>query len=336
VITHLIEPDLPSVSGGSRYNAFVLAELPELTSHRVRGAWPEPGPAARQEVAELVAAAEGPVVLDSLVGCSVPEVFAGRRSWPLILLMHMPQAAAARVEDQEQVAARESTCVAAADAVIATSGWAARDLTARYGRSDVVVAPPGVRPRPPAAQGGGTGLISVGAISPVKNQLLLVEALAQLQDDDWQLSIAGPIADDDYADRLRARIAKAIEPGRIRMLGELRGRQLDDLYHTGELLLLPSRFETYGLVVAEAGAAAIPAFVSAGTGAVEALGSPAAGRTFDSRDVSAWRAGIRRWLRDEDWRAELRGIAADRRSTLPSWATTAQTIAGTIAALGRL
>nr|WP_272902141.1 glycosyltransferase family 4 protein [Brevibacterium daeguense] len=274
-------------------------------------------------------------MLDSLVGCSVPEAFAGRRRWPLVLLMHMPQAAAAPAEDRERVAARERICVAGADAVIATSSWAARDLTARYGRRDVVVAPPGVRPRPAAARRDGRDLIAVGAISPVKNQLLLVEALARLQDDDWQLRIAGPVADGEYADRLRGRIASVIEPGRIALLGELDGGRIDDLYDTAELLLLPSRFETYGLVVAEAGAAGIPAFVSTGTGAVEALGSPAAGCTFDPRDAPAWRAGIRRWLRDGDWRAELRDIAGRRRGTLPSWAATAQVISDTLTSPGR-
>ena len=53
--------------------------------------------------------------------------------------------------------------------------------------------------------------------------------------------------------------------------GILVGQALDQKWDTADLLVLTSRIETYGLVVVEALARGIPAVVSAGTGAVEAL-----------------------------------------------------------------
>ena len=58
---------------------------------------------------------------------------------------------------------------------------------------------------------------------------------------------------------------------RIRVTGALTGSALDQRWDAADLLVLPSRVETYGLVVTEALARGIPAIVSAGTGAVEAL-----------------------------------------------------------------
>ena len=55
------------------------------------------------------------------------------------------------------------------------------------------------------------------------------------------------------------------------MPGALVGSALDQKWEAADLLVLPSRTETYGLVVVEALARGIPAVVTAGTGAIEAL-----------------------------------------------------------------
>ena len=87
-------------------------------------------------------------------------------------------------------------------------------------------------------------------------------------------------ADPDYAARLRAEIVAAGLGERIAVPGLLVGKALDREWDATDLLVLPSRIESYGLVIGEALARGIPAVVTAGTGAVEALEQ---GATIESR-----------------------------------------------------
>lgn len=135
---------------------------------------------------------------------------------------------------------------------------------------------------------------------------------------------------------------------RVTVTGAVTGRRLDDLWHATDLLLMPSLVETYGLVVTEALARGIPAFVSRDTGAAEALaGRPVdqdapdedgaepddlAGRLLDPRDPEAWASALVRWLSDPIERARFRTLAANRRTSLNPWSGTAAVMAR--AALG--
>ena len=102
------------------------------------------------------------------------------------------------------------------------------------------------------------------------------------------------------------------------MPGLLVGEALDQKWDAADLLVLPSRVETYGLVVTEALARGIPAVVSAGTGAVEALeqgashctrsefGPGAGGATpgaASCRRSSGLAAVLRSWLSEPALRA---------------------------------
>jgi len=119
------------------------------------------------------------------------------------------------------------------------------------------------------------------------------------------------------------------------------GSALEAEWAAADLLVLPSRAETYGLVVAEALAHGIPAVVTRETGAVEALevGAVPAGLTsVDSaeraRPGTAVRAGdptaladvLRTWLTDQDVRERWRAAAVGRRDNLPEWRSTAEAV----------
>ena len=97
--------------------------------------------------------------------------------------------------------------------------------------------------------------------------------------------------------------------------------------------MLPSRTETYGLVVLEALARGIPAVVSAGTGAIEALQEGATkhstatpGTSVPAGDSAGLAAVLRRWLTEPVLRRAWRQAALARRDTLPGWQQTAQAV----------
>ncbi|GAA1172714.1 glycosyltransferase family 4 protein [Ornithinimicrobium humiphilum] len=329
-------------SGGDRYDAALAAAWRDrgrdVELLPVPGPWPDPGPAELERLAELVSdAPAGPVLLDGLVGCAAPEVVEGTGR-PLTLLVHalLADGAGATGDRAAALDAVEQRALAAASTVIVTSGWAARRLTERHGRRDVVIAPPGTT-RAPVARGGlattGTpGLLALGAVSRVKNQALLLDALERVADLPWRLVVAGPVADPDLARTLEARTASGCLAGRVTWAGTVEGEELERLWDGTDLLMHPSRSETYGMAVAEALAHGIPAVVGAGTGAEEVLAGEGsswealAGAAVPTDDPGELAETLRRWLTDAPLRQVWRRRAHGRRNLLTGWGRTAEQI----------
>ncbi|MFJ1595675.1 glycosyltransferase [Streptomyces sp. NPDC088261] len=162
--------DPAAPSGGNRYDRRVCGELPHagwpVHEHAVPGAWPDPAPEARAELARILAeSADGSVVLlDGLVACAVPEVIvpeAGRLR--LAVLVHLPLADETGLtpERAAELDAAERRTLHAVSAVIATSTWAATRLITHHNLppTHVHVAPPGTdrAPLSRGSAGGGAG-----------------------------------------------------------------------------------------------------------------------------------------------------------------------------------
>lgn len=321
---HLIEPQLGRISGGLRYNhAVVEAAAGQIQRHEIPGAWPHPIRADVQALNDLICRLDGPVLLDGLIGCSLePPVCA---HVPIVQLVHA-------LAESPTARDRERNCLKAADAVVATSRFAAEALKHRHG-IEVTVAAPGVEPRPVATGSKGRHFISVGGIEPNKNQRFLAHVLGQLDSlglTDWHCTFAGPATDTAYAAELRRDLAQL--PGsRTTLAGELDADALAALYDTADLLVFPSRAETFGLVVREATAAGIPALVTAGTGAEEALG----GGTALELEEAAWVDALRRWLTEPSLRETFQTDAQVARQRLSyGWQATANTILNVLASVG--
>ncbi|TQM15035.1 glycosyltransferase family 4 protein [Pseudonocardia kunmingensis] len=323
-------------SGGNAYDRRVCAGLVAagrpVHEIAVAGTWPEPDDAARAELDRRLAAVPGgaAVVLDGLVGCAVPEVLArhaGRLR--LVVLVHLPLGdeaglAPATAADRS---ARERTALDAAAAVVATSPWTARRLAQVHGLSAerVHVVPPGVEPAPSAVpdEDGGR-LLCVGSLTPTKGQDLLVDALARLADRSWTCRLAGPLTRDAaHVDAVRALVRRHGLDDRVELTGPLTGPALDAAYAASDLLVLPSRAETYGMVVTEALARGIPVLACAVGGVPETLGRAPGGTVpgllVAPADVAALAAALRRWLDEPGLRTAARDAARARRPQLPGW-----------------
>ncbi|MFI7483514.1 glycosyltransferase family 4 protein [Kocuria sp. M1R5S2] len=346
----VVMPDDARPTGGSLYDQRLVAALHGL-GHRARtvpvaGSWPRPDAADR---AGLRAALGGPVpgrtvLLDGLVGCAAPDVVedAVRAGIPVHVLVHLPLPAETGLDaaEAEALAELEAAALAVASGVLVTSDWAARDLRRRYGLDDVSVAVPGTHPAPLAHGSSPPRLSCVGSLTPLKNQLLLLEALAPLVHLDWTLDLVGAPGPPGYVGTLQEAIDAFPAPGRVRRTGPRTGADLAEQWAATDLLVLPSAAETYGMVVTEALAHGVPALVAAGTGAVEAFegvpeGSvPAtepAGAVLDTADPTAWTGALHDWLTDPAVRARWTAAARARRESLRTWDDTARDV---LAALG--
>lgn len=351
-----VEPALGTVSGGLRYNQQLRQALREMGCEAQVLSLPpesfesaEGAAAIRRQTQQL-----NPdlVIVDGLIGSAHPELFrpgdaeqgagqgaghgARRQSLADVLLMHLPAAVEAEAQGgaDPQVAAAEQASVAEASHVVAVSRWAAAQLRRRYRRQDIRVAVPGAEvPVSPARSSAdsphsdnqsGITFACVAGLNPLKNHRLLITALEPLQDHRWRLVLAGPGAETDYGRQLLQDMAERL-PGRVDHQGVLSPAGVAGLWKDTDLLLLPSVVETYGMVITEACAHGVPSFVSAGTGAEEALaGAGAALAAAPSR----WTAALADYLTDATARARLREAARRRRAELPSWRAAAEIFAG--------
>jgi glycosyltransferase involved in cell wall biosynthesis len=334
--------DIPT--GGTVYDQNLVTELRALgipiRLHRLAGPWPEADASTQANLARALRAQPACLVDGILAGAS-PEVIAAavESGHAVTLVVHLPISDELGLDParRERYAALESQAVRAASGVVCPSRWCAAELRRRYGRSDLGVAVPGVTPAPAARGSQRSGLprlLTLASLTPTKDQITLVRALAQLSDLGWLADLVGfDLADLGYAARVRHEVAEVGLADRIRVTGALTGSALDQRWDAADLLVLPSRIETFGLVVTEALARGIPAIVSASTGAVEALQQGATlptdampGTAVPPGDPTTLAAVLRRWLTEPTLRLAWKQSALARRGNLPGWQRTAEAV----------
>ncbi|TGD32132.1 glycosyltransferase [Brevibacterium sp. S22] len=87
---------------------------------------------------------------------------------------------------------------------------------------------------------------------------------------------------------------------------------LVDYYRAADVLIVPSRSESFGLVAAEAAASGLPAIASAVGGLPEIVEHGHSGLLIADHNPHHWATAIETLLNDTDLRTELAGHAADR------------------------
>jgi glycosyltransferase involved in cell wall biosynthesis len=333
--------DPAAPSGGNRYDREVLNHLSATSaSFAVRetalpGQWPRPAAADRDRMSRVLAEIPdgSTVLLDGLVACGVPETLAPHAArLRLVVLVHLPLSDETGLSPAgaAELRALERRTLHLAAGVIATSVQAAAHVAAMHDLPEVHVATPGVtRATPAIPSPDGHRLLCVASLTPRKGQDLLLAALAQLTDLSWECTFVGA----GTVPPLPGALAAAARAGRIGFAGALAGAELDAAYANADLFVLPSRAETYGMVVTEALAHALPVVATEVGGVPEALGgadgerSAVPGKLLPPEDPGALADTLRAWLTDPGLRESWRARASARRETLDGWDGTARRLA---------
>jgi glycosyltransferase involved in cell wall biosynthesis len=175
-----------------------------------------------------------------------------------------------------------------ADHVLAVSETTKRDVVDLYGvlPEKITVTPHGVDPTfsPGVGRSGATAgfVLFVGALQARKNPLAAAAAAAEVG---LPLVVVGPEKDPALAAELRARGAA--------VRGWVEKDELAQLYRTAAALILPSRFEGFGVPVLEAMASGTPVVLSDDAALAEVAGD--AGVYAEDGDFAA---ALRRALGD--------------------------------------
>ena len=240
-----------------------------------------------------------------------------------------------RLEAEERIAAE-------ADLLVAATPAERRDLVSELHADpdSVVVARPGVDHAlyAPDSQSDARKrlgfdsdeaiVLYVGRMQFIKGTDVAVDALADLRERNPHLasrtrgillgaaSGAGVEAgggevrpSSTYLRELTAAIAS--EPS-VEVRAPVPSHILVDYYRAADLLIVPSRSESFGLVAAEAAASGLPAIASAVGGLPEIVEHGHSGLLIADHNPHHWATAIETLLTDTQLRAELSGHAVDR------------------------
>jgi glycosyltransferase involved in cell wall biosynthesis len=329
-------------TGGFAYDRRIVEELGALDWRvaiiELDGDFPFPSAASREAARRRLLALPPalPIVIDGLAFGALPEVAAALGGRRLIALVHHPLALETGLSPRDADALRQSeiSALARARRVIATSAYTGRLLVTDYGvaADRLTVARPGSdrMARATGSLAGAPALLAVGAITHRKGYDVLLAALAALTDLSWRLTIVGDRGRDAGAvARLDSDIARLQLAERVTVTGAIPEERLAALYAGADLFVQASRFEGYGMALADAVAHGLPV-VGTAAGAVSETVPDGAGLLAPPDDVEALSQALRRMIRDPAERRRCADRAWAAAAYLPGWRGAAEICARAI------
>ena len=240
-------------------------------------------------------------------------------------------------EPQRRVDA-ESEVIGCSDVIVANSEEEVAQLIGHYGADPdrIRVVAPGVEHAyfSPGDRGGarralGIGdhpvLLFVGRIQPLKGLRVAVGALAELGRSDAELVVVGgPSGRDGDAElaTVRALAAQLGVADRVRFVPPQPHHLLSTYYRAADLVVVPSRSESFGLVALEAAACGVPVVAAAVGGLRTLVEDGRTGLLVDRRDPTVFAEAAGRILDDATFAARL-GEAAAVRARGYTWSVAA-------------
>ena len=335
---HLIVPGpLDQRTGGYLYDARIVSELANLDAlvqvHSIPGRFPDADDLARSGLDRALTAIGdgGAVVIDGLASGGLPDVVAAHADrLAIVALVHHPLAdeTGQTSAQTEYFFSSEREALRHVRGVIVTSPFTARRLTdfdVPEGRIHVVE--PGTDPASVAVgppDGAPPRLVCVASLSPRKGHDVLVDALARLRDLEWSCVCAGSTTrDEDFAGEVLAEVERLGLRDRIHFPGELETKDIEEVYRTASLFVLPSHYEGYGMAYAEALARGIPVVGTTGGAIPDTVPSYAA-ILIPPGDVDALTEALESLLVAPDRCETLAEGARMHAESLPGWATQAE------------
>jgi len=236
-------------------------------------------------------------------------------------------------EPQHRIDA-EASVIACSDVITANSVVEMDELITHYGAESrrIEVVPPGVDhaffstgSRHGARQALGLGeepvLLFVGRIQPLKGADVAVETFARLQQHDGReprLLIVGGASGaegDDEVAKLQRLIAQRGLTERVTMVPPQPHHLLSTYYRAADLVLVPSRSESFGLVALEAAACGVPVVASDVGGLRTLVDHGRTGLRIPGRDPADFAAAVDQILSDRVFADHLSRRAVEAASS---------------------
>ena len=212
--------------------------------------------------------------------------------------------------------------------IITTSNYLKKEIGKLKGNSNSVVAIGAAGNRRLKVerfnkQRSGTAirLLCVGHIREIKGQLVLIEALKYLYDLNWTLILVGDTSTEDkyYEKTLNEKIGTYGLSKRIILRGRLEGASLSEEYRTSDILIVPSLYEGYGMVVREGMSFGLPIVASNVGGIPEQIRDGIDGFLVPPGDPDALALALQELIDNPDLRISMGKRGRKRLNELPTW-----------------
>ena len=275
--------------------------------------------------------------LSGVVGHQVKH----RLDLPLVSTFHTLARVKAETGDPEpeRRIQAEADVVGCSDVILANSIEEVSQLERLYGadRDRIEVVAPGVEHAffSPGSQAGARQalgldreapiLLFVGRIQPLKGLPVAVETLARLRRPDARLVVVGgPSGADGPAEvqRVEALARSLGVAGQIQYVEPQPHHLLSSWYRAADVVLVPSRSESFGLVALEAAACGTPVVAAAVGGLRTLVDHGHTGFLVDGRDPDAFATATSHLLDQPELRHRL-GLAGAERAQHYTWSTAA-------------
>lgn len=335
-----IPGDINTLTGGYSYDRRLIAELQAL-GHSVRhlplsSKFPAPDVQALIDAeAQLAALPDQATVIADCLAYAVMDVTAQRHSARLniIALCHHPLMLESGLSAHQVDALfhSEQRALNAAKAVIVTSPMTRNILIEQFALpgDKITVALPGTDQQIFAlCTGHPPRLLTLATLTRRKAHDVLIDALVTLQHLEWTARFVGGLHfDPDWVALLKNKVAGYGLEHRILFLGDTLDTRSE--YSTADVFVLPSLFEGYGMVFAEALSFGLP-ILAARAGAVPDVVPESAGILVPPADAAALADALQILLCNPALRRQYQLGAQSAAQHLPNWTDTALIVASLV------
>lgn len=330
----LVPGSIKNRTGGTIYDRRIIEGLEKLginvKLHEVSGNFPYPDV---EEVDSLSSLLEkipdnSLAIIDGLILGVIPKIIkphSGRLK--IIALIHHPLCDETGFDDRERIRLleRESRSLKSVSSIMVTSIFTSermRELELVEENHRITVVEPGADPSPLSPEhvpGETLKLISIGAVTKRKSHQDLLSALSTLKELDWNLICMGSLDQDrEYAEETLKMVEKSGLSDRVIFTGEVSEQKLKDIIQNAHLLVHPSRYEGYGMVITEAISRGIPVLSSSG-GALKFTLPEGAGILHEPGNVQSLNKALSSILKDEVLYSIIRKGAERAREEIRTW-----------------
>ncbi|WP_413316521.1 glycosyltransferase [Agrococcus sp. 1P02AA] len=161
-------------------------------------------------------------------------------------------------------------------------------------------------------------VVCVGRVQPLKGQDLAVRMLQHLPGAVLVLAGDATPGDERYLEALHDLARELGVERRVRHIGSLAREPLAQLLDAADVVVVPSRTESFGLVPLEAAASGTPVVAARVGGLLESVVDGETGILIDGRDPMDWALAVGSILDDDDLQVEL-GLAGRRVACRRDW-----------------
>ncbi len=262
---------------------------------------------------------------------------------PLVSTFHTLARVKAETGDPEpeRRVEAESGVVGCSDAITASCAAEAEQLVRHYDAdpSRIEIVPPGVdhaffSPGNLVGARRALGLpldvpvlLFVGRVQPLKGLDVAIATLAEVRRRDPRavlVVVGGPsgAAGEQELARCRGQVARAGLEDAVRWVAPQPHHMLSTFYRSADVVLVPSRSESFGLVALEAAACGVPVVAADVGGLASIVRDGVTGLLVDGRDPHDHAEAVARILADPTWAGAL-GSQAARAARSYTWSMTA-------------